>query len=422
MAPTDIQQQCWLVLLPCPTSSSSVEALRTLYEPGLTQVLKTASHAYKGAMNTVVLDIAVVHDDYLSGSDEHMVNLFPYVQKIVGLMYALICSICTKESIDIQHDNDIDARVALFGMRPQEHINSLDNTNAYQYSLAHLQTLAQCKRPWKRLFCLKNESGEVLCKVFQQIRNNLNHECTERLKEEELLVGPSMISFPATSPSLAIYPEQCLHSHSSVAVGGTFDHLHAGHKLLLTMTALLLDCKVASTQSRGSLLTVGITGDELLKKKQFLDELLDWDTRQASVRQFLLDIVEMSFPSDTLKTSQRISCPSSGARSFRDEFESGLVINYVELFDPFGPTVTDEAISALVISKESRAGGTAVNEKRQAQGWPPLAIFEVDVLDAENTINSEEKETFQGKISSTEIRRRLHEKSAGRRSMNDQNT
>jgi hypothetical protein len=35
-----------------------------------------------------------------------------------------------------------------------------------------------------------------------------------------------------------------------VAVGGTFDHLHAGHKILLTMTALL------STKS----MVVGVTG------------------------------------------------------------------------------------------------------------------------------------------------------------------
>jgi pantetheine-phosphate adenylyltransferase len=35
-----------------------------------------------------------------------------------------------------------------------------------------------------------------------------------------------------------------------VAVGGTFDHIHAGHKILLTMTALL------STKS----MVVGVTG------------------------------------------------------------------------------------------------------------------------------------------------------------------
>lgn len=37
-----------------------------------------------------------------------------------------------------------------------------------------------------------------------------------------------------------------------VAVGGTFDHLHAGHKILLTMTALLSEKSMV----------VGVTGKE----------------------------------------------------------------------------------------------------------------------------------------------------------------
>lgn len=39
-----------------------------------------------------------------------------------------------------------------------------------------------------------------------------------------------------------------------VAVGGTFDHIHAGHKILLTMTALL------ATES----VVVGVTGNDFL--------------------------------------------------------------------------------------------------------------------------------------------------------------
>src|SRR5271155_4462149 len=50
--------------------------------------------------------------------------------------------------------------------------------------------------------------------------------------------------------------------------------------------------------------------------------------------------------------------------------------------NPFGPTVTDAAITALVTSAETRAGGAAVNDRRRAQGWAPLDIFEVDVLAA----------------------------------------
>lgn len=36
-------------------------------------------------------------------------------------------------------------------------------------------------------------------------------------------------------------------------------------------------------------------------------------------------------------------------------------INYTRIADPYGPTITDRKISALVISHETRAGGKAVN-------------------------------------------------------------
>lgn len=42
-----------------------------------------------------------------------------------------------------------------------------------------------------------------------------------------------------------------------VAVGGTFDHLHIGHQVLLIYAALLAKAK----------LIIGITGEEMLTKK-----------------------------------------------------------------------------------------------------------------------------------------------------------
>lgn len=65
-----------------------------------------------------------------------------------------------------------------------------------------------------------------------------------------------------------------------VAVGGTFDHLHSGHKLLLT-TALL------HTTDK---LRVGITGPELLTKKKFAEELEPIEARKAGVVRFLQKI------------------------------------------------------------------------------------------------------------------------------------
>jgi phosphopantetheine adenylyltransferase len=61
----------------------------------------------------------------------------------------------------------------------------------------------------------------------------------------------------------------------------------------------------------------------------------------------------------------------------------------------------------LALSLETRGGGAAVNEKRKEQGWDPLEVYEVAVLDAseEGTVD----ETFQSKLSSTEIRRKRSE-------------
>lgn len=71
----------------------------------------------------------------------------------------------------------------------------------------------------------------------------------------------------------------------------------------------------------------------------------------------------------------------------------------VEINDPFGPTVTNESITALVVSEETRNGGEAVNKKRLEKGWSELEVFMVEVIEG---VEGE-------KLSSTEIRRRLEE-------------
>jgi phosphopantetheine adenylyltransferase len=86
-------------------------------------------------------------------------------------------------------------------------------------------------------------------------------------------------------------------------------------------------------------------------------------------------------------------------------------VKCTEIQDPFGPTITEKQISALVISAETRAGGKAVNDKRAEKKWEPLDIFEVDVLDAEEDSGNEAvKEGFESKLSSTAIREKLAKK------------
>jgi phosphopantetheine adenylyltransferase len=94
-----------------------------------------------------------------------------------------------------------------------------------------------------------------------------------------------------------------------------------------------------------------------------------------------------------------------------------LALKHTEIQDPFGPTITDEQISALIISAETRSGGNAVNEKREARGWSALEVFEVDVLDGASegdSSNNGVKTDFDNKLSSSAIREKLARKSQGK--------
>lgn len=405
----------WLLLLPYSPSVASLMNLRAAYEPGLRQALKKASQTSSRSQSTM-LDIALVYEEHSLRSSNVGLD-YSHLQKLLGLMYRLICIICTEESVDIEYENDVDVRVMFFnaaedsGSKTQEG----DKCRHLRSPLIPFQALALCPKPWERICFLENPNGQALRKVFLQARNDSPTAATEHFDIEGVAGGVSAISLSQNTLRGASSLQSDWKRHSSVAVGGTFDHLHAGHKLLLTMTALLLNLEEKSASSGGSL-TVGITGDELLMKKQYIDQLQDWDERQAAVREFLLGILQMILPTDSLKSSQRMSNPDTGARTVRQEFESGLVINYVEIFDAFGPTITDESISALVISGETRSGGQAVNDKREAKGWSILEVFEVDVLNAEtgddSASNRIEGENYEGKISSTEIRRKLHNRAA----------
>jgi hypothetical protein len=68
----------------------------------------------------------------------------------------------------------------------------------------------------------------------------------------ETLKELSAVEFFIDAPGLDSNPpyRKDINGYSSTAVGGTFDYLHAGHKMLLSMAALLSNSHV----------TVGVTG------------------------------------------------------------------------------------------------------------------------------------------------------------------
>lgn len=401
---------CQLILLPHFSLPTTLRALQESFGPAIKQALLVASRLDRKS-TPALLDVALIYMEPSLSHKQSAAIDYNHSQNLLALMYKLICIICTKESIGIEYGNDVETRVLLVDDdRDCEDDSGGHNKSGSPCPLISLAALARCPRPWARIYAIATEDGEVLLQSFLQIRHHPapQFQSDPEVTRLDLGVGRSASNQkPLPKVSLPrIWP-----AFKCIAVGGTFDHLHAGHKLLLTVTALLLNPPDPGLAASDRSITIGITGDRLLQKKKFVDQMQDWDERQRAVESFLLGILELRLPTDSLKSNDRASSPDTGGRIVRQQFKSGLAINYDEIFDPFGPTITDPAIAALVVSGETRSGGQAVNDKREAQGWSSLEIFEVNVLNAEGEdgVSSDAvEESYEGKISSTEIRRKLH--------------
>ena len=64
-----------------------------------------------------------------------------------------------------------------------------------------------------------------------------------------------------------------------------------------------------------------------------------------------------------------------GVDDFLSLIKPHLSLDLCELSDPFGPTVTDPDIQAIVVSSETIPGAYKINELRAQLGYQPLAIL-----------------------------------------------
>jgi pantetheine-phosphate adenylyltransferase len=128
------------------------------------------------------------------------------------------------------------------------------------------------------------------------------------------------------------------------ALGGTFDHLHAGHKILLTTGAMLCSEK----------LIVGVTTDTLLASKSNAPYLESLTERKARVRGFLQAI------------------------------KPHIIHDVVTIDDVYGPTGWDPDIQVLIVSHETISGADAIARHRESKGLPPLRPFVIDVISADD--------------------------------------
>ncbi|CAI6336872.1 unnamed protein product [Periconia digitata] len=403
-APPQPLHQALLLLPPAP-SPPVFASLNAAYGPTLRTVLSQLARAPERAQERAILDIALPCPHLYGQINAPRGPLYADTQNLVAGLYKLICVIAAQNAIDTEDAEGVDARILLLAYPRDGKLDQASETaRPEQESLGpvvELHTLATCDRPWSTVFAVQSEEGEALARNFQSLSPKSKN--VQKVRGGIVSVDGST---PATQPAAHV---RHAISHHSVAVGGTFDHLHMGHKLLLTMFAF-----VVVRQDSPSSLTVGITGDALLRNKKYVEFVESWEERQRNTHDFLSGILRFGPAQDGRIRTEALDEPGPNGRAVHVTYPSGLTIKYVEIQDPFGPTITDESISALVISLETRSGGKAVNDKRAEKGWSGLEVFEVDVLDAEEEGSKQVEDDFQGKLSSTEIRKRRSERRAGR--------
>lgn len=397
-----------LLLLPPSPSPVDSASLSAAYRPPITATFT----ALKAISTATELLVVLPCSNLRQRGQITRAEVYVDAQKLLGGVYSLICVVCAKLGVEVDTGaaGSVDTRILL-----------LDHGNFQKYSeksefafdpsvsgpIIDLPTLAYTRRHWKTIFSVDGEQGQALLASYTKLANRNSPPLSGQV--EIVSGGVTLIQRPSSPSS----PNRLISSipHHVVAVGGTFDHLHAGHKLLLTATALLLQPR-GSTSPAGGRIIIGITGDALLKNKKYAEQLNSWKQRQEDVVDFLLSVLFFTRSNSGEGVStESFDEPVVNGRAIHTKLVApSITIECVEIQDPFGPTITDESVTALVVSGETRSGGQAVNDKRVEKGWKALEVFEVDVLDAQDAESAgSHPDDFSSKISSTEIRRKLAE-------------
>ncbi|KAL9655147.1 hypothetical protein ABK040_008923 [Willaertia magna] len=164
--------------------------------------------------------------------------------------------------------------------------------------------------------------------------------------------------------------ERDLYQHFQIlCMGGTFDRLHLGHNLLATQLLLLLSKEDNLKNNSRKEIEIGVSVGPLLEKKVLKERIQPFQLRKEKLEELLKDIHPL------LDLS---------------------IVNIFELFEPWGPILTDPILECLVVSEETLSGGLKGNEKRVNElNFKPYALVSCPLLlpRKENT-----------KLSSTQLR------------------
>ncbi|KAK3909819.1 Bifunctional coenzyme A synthase [Frankliniella fusca] len=208
------------------------------------------------------------------------------------------------------------------------------------------------KKPIDVVFFDRVLSGDEMNAFLKKCLANVTMGCTV----VSLDTGDSESQQPETAEDDKIF--------DNVVLGGTFDRLHTGHKILLSEAVLRCRRKM----------TVGVTDASMLKSK-YLSELIEpCEDRMSHVLEFL------------------------------QEVDPNIEYNVVPISDPFGPTKDDPTFEVMiVVSEETLKGGLKINEVRAQKSLNPLAVHSVNLLVTSNKQEQEEED----KVSSGNLRLRV---------------
>ncbi len=130
-----------------------------------------------------------------------------------------------------------------------------------------------------------------------------------------------------------------------VAVGGTFDEFHKGHKTLLEKAFEI-----------GEKVLIGLCTDEFVKRMEKPHVVASYEKRLKELKNWL---------------------------SRKGWLERAKII---PLNDPYGVTISEGCVEALVVSRETEPRAYEINQKRQEKGLKPLKIVVIEMVPAENHI------------------------------------
>ncbi|KAK5578901.1 hypothetical protein RB653_008576 [Dictyostelium firmibasis] len=126
-----------------------------------------------------------------------------------------------------------------------------------------------------------------------------------------------------------------------VVLGGTFDRMHPGHKVMLTMAALICS----------EYMEVGVTDNSILTSKKFSQLIAPFEDRTQNTLNFL-----------------NLINPS-------------VNYNMLKLLEPYANTMTSKRLECIVISPEVYKTAIKINNARRESKLKPLEIYSISYFD-----------------------------------------